>query len=94
MFSGGRETLYEWTGEAHAQEGADIRAGTVVPLVIRLPEDEDDAEESTSPDANPSIDWLLTVQAKTSGVSFKAEFDLPVFRVENEGLIERRPAAG
>jgi hypothetical protein len=47
--------------------------------------------EAGLPDMTSDVTWKLVARAATPGVKFEAEFDLPVFRVENEGLIEKRP---
>ena len=48
---------------------------------------------TTAPGENPSVGWTLSVKAATPGVDFGAEFDVPVFNVADESLIERRPEA-
>jgi len=84
------ETLHEAVVEVpHDRDLARERSGTAIPVEMPIPERLPPIGE---PDEIPAIKWTLTVKAATPGVDFKAEFDLPVFRVENEALIERRPA--
>jgi hypothetical protein len=84
------ETLHESTVEVQRDQNlAAEREGTAIPVELPIPAE---LPETSAPGADPGVKWTLTVAAATPGVAFSAEFDLPVFRVDNEALIERRPA--
>jgi hypothetical protein len=82
-------TLHESTAEVTSDLG-DRYGGTAVPVELSVPE----GLPSTSSEADGRIDWRLEVSAATPGVDFKVGFDLPVFDVEDENLIEKRPPGG
>lgn len=81
------ETLYDRTTEV-SEDLAPDRAGTGVPLDLAVP---GDLPPTSAPDETPDVAWTLSVKAATPGVNFGAEFALPVFRVVDEALIEKRP---
>ncbi|MHC4915609.1 MAG: hypothetical protein ACYTGB_08965 [Planctomycetota bacterium] len=64
--------------------------GTAVLVEIDVPGD----LPPTGVDGSTSTLWYLTVSAATPGLNFTVTFELPVFRVSDEELIERRPALG
>jgi hypothetical protein len=65
--------------------------GTVVPVDVLLPED----VPVLSPDeGGGKIEWFLELTAVSSKSVFHARFDLPVYHVEDESLIEQRPPGG
>lgn len=83
------ETLHHASIEVlHDRDPAAERGGTAIPVEMLIPAG---LPATTEPLEEPSIAWKLSVHAATPGVDFKAEFDLPVFRVEDESLIEKRP---
>jgi hypothetical protein len=82
------ETLHEESVEVAQDLAGGSAAGTAVPVELPIP---GDLPGTTPDDADPSVKWTLAVKAATPGVDFSAEFDLPVFRVEDENLIEQRP---
>jgi len=61
--------------------------GAAIPVDLAIPADVPDL---TAAGGGEPPKWTLTARAATPGVKFEAEFDLPVFCVENESLIERR----
>jgi hypothetical protein len=86
------ETLHESSIEVpHDRDLARERGGTAIPVEMPIPADLPSISE---PGESPSVKWTLSVKAATPGVDFSAAFDLPVFRVDNESLIEKRPPGG
>ncbi len=84
------ETLHENEVEVE-RDIAGNHEGTAIPIRIPVPGNQPPLKESGS---GGTIKWTLKVTAATPGVNFGVEFDLPVFRVEDESLIERRPTGG
>ncbi|HOX05557.1 MAG TPA: DUF3592 domain-containing protein [Planctomycetota bacterium] len=83
------ETLLDSTVEVSGDHDLGReRGGTAIPVEVPIPAG---LPPTTEPGENPSVAWTLAVAAATPGVDFAAEFDLPVFGVENADLIERRP---
>jgi hypothetical protein len=39
----------------------------------------------------PSYRWSIGVKAKTPGIDFGADFDIPVYNVSDPSLIEQNP---
>jgi len=62
--------------------------GSAIPVTFAVPAD----QPARTMDENPSYQWLLEAKASTPGIDFAASFDLPVYRVDDPGLIEERPA--
>jgi len=77
--------------EHRREVSPDIRQhdpATCVSVEVLLPED----APPISPDIEgQAVDWSLMVTAASSVLRFSARFDLPVFRVDDESLIEKRP---
>lgn len=61
--------------------------GSAVPVAFDVPTGLPDRE----PEDNPSYEWTLEVKAQTPGIDFAAEFDLPVYTVKDQALVEKRP---
>lgn len=86
--AGGRKTvLYEQTTGIAGDLAEGLPDGSVVPLLLDIPED---APPATSRYRDPAVNWVLRVDAQAEDLTFGAEFDLPVFRVGDASLIERR----
>jgi hypothetical protein len=83
------ETLSEETVEV-SEDLAPDRLGTGVPMDLAVP---GNLPPTSTPDDDADVTWTLSVKAATPGVDFGAEFALPVFRVAEEGLIEKRAGA-
>jgi len=62
--------------------------GSAIPVAFDVPTGLPDRET----EGNPSFEWNLEVKAHTPGIDFSAEFDLPVYAVKDQSLIEKRPA--
>jgi hypothetical protein len=85
---GSPEKVFEGGQECPAEKirpGND--RGAEIPLAIQIPKD----SLPTAARATQPITWTLTVRVPARFVDFQAEFNLPVFRVEYERLVERRP---
>ncbi|MBI3039980.1 DUF3592 domain-containing protein [bacterium] len=59
---------------------------SAVPFSFAIPGDlpERDSE------SNPRFSWKLNAQASTPGIDFETDFELPVYKVEDPSLIEKR----
>lgn len=62
--------------------------GSIVPVAFDVPTGLPDREN----EGNPSYEWKLEAKAKTAGIDFSAEFDLPVYTVTDQSLEEKQPA--
>jgi hypothetical protein len=62
--------------------------GTAIPIDVAIP------GGLPPTGGEDDVDWELEVTASTPGVDFRADFDLPVYVVEDESLIEKRPRGG
>jgi hypothetical protein len=68
-----------WSSERHLQKdiSTPYESKTLLPVLFHIPFESPDADKSNS---RNQILWTLSVTAKTPGVDFKSDFDVPVFR--------------
>ena len=88
--AGKHQSIHEFHS-AESTAGRDVASPTedrsVMPFSIDLPADVPGREE----DEGSRVEWCLQATAATPGVDFAAEFDLPVYRVEDPDQVELRP---
>lgn len=61
--------------------------GSEIPVAFDVPTGLPDRKD----EGNPSYEWKLEAKARTLGIDFSAEFDLPVYTVDDQSLVEKRP---
>ena len=74
------------TQDMAEEEGA---GGTAIPVRMEVPADQPGTEDW----GKTGRYWQLEVEARTAGINFSARFDVPIYEVEDESLIEYRPGA-
>ena len=55
----------------------DATGTTVLPFLFAIPFD---SKESMLKDDNPRVEWRLDASATLSGVDYKSQFDVPIFK--------------
>ncbi|MEI7437142.1 MAG: DUF3592 domain-containing protein [bacterium] len=83
-----REVYSEVKIEAEDLAGRTGR-GSVVPVRFTIPVEQPETLSGNMPD----FTWRISVRAATPGVDFFAEFDVPVYRVDDPELMDINPMA-
>jgi hypothetical protein len=81
------QELYSETKIEPEDLAARTGRGAVIPVRFRIPADQ---PETSSGDL-PNIIWKLSAVAVTPGIDYFAEFEVPVYRVEDPSLVEVNP---
>ena len=62
-------------------------ASSAIPITFTVPV----GKHESSDGELPSYRWSLSIKAKTAGIDFGANFDIPLYNVSDPALVEQNP---